>query len=265
MTMALEMLTVGPTSERPPLLFVHGSFCGAWIWAEHFLPYFAEAGWQCAAVSLRGHGGSDGRDALDSHSLADYTADVVEVAQSLGRAPVLIGHSLGGMVAQRAACRTGVAGLALLAAVGPGGIGSAFTHMSLRHPSLLWQLGRLQTLGPEAVDYEVVRRGLFSDDFPPEQAYAYVPRFQRESQLATNELLMPQWFHLMPRPAIPALVLGGSRDAFIPYGDLALAATYWAADMKVVDGMPHVMMLDTTWKQAADPLSGWLNQRFTGR
>ena len=58
--MALEVLTAGKPSDRPPLLFVHGSFCGAWIWAEHFLPFFAEAGWECCAVSLRGHGGSEG-------------------------------------------------------------------------------------------------------------------------------------------------------------------------------------------------------------
>lgn len=260
--MALEVLTAGSASERPPLLFVHGSFCGAWIWAEHFLPYFAEAGWQCAAVSLRGHGGSDGHDDLDGLGLSDYVADVLETAKGLGRPPVLIGHSLGGMVAQRAACRTKVAGVALLASVGPGGIGSAFTHMSLRHPDLLWQLGRLQTVGPGAVDYDVVRRGLFSADFPLERALSFVPRFQRESQRAANELLVPQWFHMMPRPSVPALVLGGNKDAFIPYGDLALAATYWAAEMKVLDGLPHVMMLDTTWEKAAKALAGWLDGRF---
>lgn len=260
--MALEVLSAGEPSSRPPLLFVHGSFCGAWVWAEHFLPYFAAAGWQCMALSLRGHGASDGRDGLDGFGLSDYVADVMEVMTGMDQPPVLIGHSLGGMIAQRAACRAKVAGLALLASVGPGGIGSAFTHMSLRHPDLLWQLGRLQTMGPGAVDYEVVRRGLFSDDFPAEQALAFVPRFQRESQRAANELLMPQWFHLMPRPAIPTLVVGGKRDAFIPYGDLALAATYWAAEMKVVDSLPHVMMLDTNWEKAAKPLAEWLGRHF---
>lgn len=260
--MVLEVLTAGTPSDRPPLLFVHGSFCGAWVWAEHFLPYFADAGWHCAAVSLRGHGGSPDRAALDGYRLGDYVTDVLEAAESLGRPPVIIGHSLGGMVAQRAVCRMRAAGLALLASVGPGGIGSSFTHMSLRHPDLLWQLGKMQAVGPEGVDYEVVRRGLFSADFPSEQALSFVPRFQRESQLAANELLMPQWFHLMPRPPIPALVLGGSRDAFIPYGDLALAATYWAAEMKVVDGLPHVLMLDNTWEQAASVLADWLNRRF---
>ena len=40
--------------QRPPLLFVHGSFHAAWCWREHFMPHFAAAGWDTLAVSLRG-------------------------------------------------------------------------------------------------------------------------------------------------------------------------------------------------------------------
>ena len=54
-----------------PLLFVHGAFTGAWCWDEHFLPFFAEAGYAAHAVSLSGHGRSRGRDRLDQLSIAD--------------------------------------------------------------------------------------------------------------------------------------------------------------------------------------------------
>jgi pimeloyl-ACP methyl ester carboxylesterase len=258
--MALEILWSGDDSERPPLLFVHGSYCGAWIWAEHFLPYFAAHGWRCAAPSLRGHGGSEGRQRLDSFGLGDYIDDVAEAVAQLPRPPVLIGHSLGGMVAQRFACRHPVAGLVMLASVGPNGLGAAFTHMALRHSDLLWQLGRLQTVGPEGVDYQVVRRGLFAEDFPAAEGDRFAPMFQRESQRAANELLLPQWFHLMPRPQVPALVVGGDHDAFIPYADLALAATYWGAEMTVLAGVSHVTMLDNTWEKTAAAILGWLQR-----
>jgi pimeloyl-ACP methyl ester carboxylesterase len=260
--MELEILKAGKASDKPPLLFVHGSYCGAWIWAEHFLPFFAEAGWQCMAVSLSGHGLSGGGNQLDSFGLGDYVADVAKAAESLGRPPVVIGHSLGGMVAQRYACRNRAAGLIMLASVGPAGVGAAFTHMALRHPDLLWQLGRLQTVGPDGIDFDVVRRKLFSQDFPIDLARRYIPLFQRESQQAANELLLPQWFNLMPRPSMPALVLGGDEDAFIPYSDLALAATYWGAEMSVLHGTPHVMMLDTTWEKTAGAMLEWLVSRF---
>jgi len=44
----------GQGTQRPPLLFVHGSFHAAWCWREHFMPHFAAAGWVTLAVSLRG-------------------------------------------------------------------------------------------------------------------------------------------------------------------------------------------------------------------
>src|ERR1700756_2747040 len=38
-----------------PLLFVHGGWHGAWCWDDHFLDFFAAAGYRAVALSLRGH------------------------------------------------------------------------------------------------------------------------------------------------------------------------------------------------------------------
>jgi pimeloyl-ACP methyl ester carboxylesterase len=261
----LEILRAGSPSNRPPLVFVHGSFCGAWIWSEHFLPFFAERGWRCVAVSLRGHGGSAGRDQLDSFGITDYVADVGQAAAEMESQPVIIGHSLGGMVAQRFVKRHGASGLVMLASVGPGGLGGSLAHMTTLHPDLLWELGRLQTLGPEAANYEIIRRGLFSAGFPAELAWRYARLFQRESQRASQELLLPQWFNLMARPSLPALVLGGAGDAFIPYTDLVASSALWSAQLKVLDDLPHVMMLDSAWRKAAEALNAWLEATFAKR
>lgn len=42
------------SGRKPPLVFVHGSFHAAWCWAEHWLPFFSEASYDCYAVSLLG-------------------------------------------------------------------------------------------------------------------------------------------------------------------------------------------------------------------
>lgn len=42
------------SEKRPPLVFVHGSYHAAWCWAEHWLPFFADSGFDCYAVSLLG-------------------------------------------------------------------------------------------------------------------------------------------------------------------------------------------------------------------
>ncbi|HXP97654.1 MAG TPA: alpha/beta fold hydrolase, partial [Telmatospirillum sp.] len=94
--MQLEVLHVPAIQAdpaHPPILFVHGSYCGAWIWAEKFMPYFASRGFSCHAMSLRGHGGSEGD--LAWASVSDYIDDVATVAADLGGMPIVIGHSMG--------------------------------------------------------------------------------------------------------------------------------------------------------------------------
>lgn len=62
--------TRGPT--RHPILFIHGWWGGAWIWADRFMPFFASPGYRCLAVNLRGNHGSGavpdpGRISFDDH------------------------------------------------------------------------------------------------------------------------------------------------------------------------------------------------------
>ncbi len=64
------------------------------------MPYFAERGIETYAVSLRAHGGSDGAES-DAYSMADQLDDISSLVSSLPAPPVLVGHSLGGVIAQR--------------------------------------------------------------------------------------------------------------------------------------------------------------------
>ncbi|KAH8897723.1 alpha/beta-hydrolase [Thozetella sp. PMI_491] len=107
----LELLHVVPLSSeppRPPLLFVHGSFCSARDYM-FLLPYLARHGFPAYAVSLRGHGGSQaqgwfGRMVLTGFDswAADVKAalDYVTAAHPESPPAVLGGHSLGGGLVQ---------------------------------------------------------------------------------------------------------------------------------------------------------------------
>ena len=72
---------------------------------EHFLPYFASKGYDAHAMSFRGHGESDYVSG-ETGTFADHIDDIASVINSLPRPPVLIAHSLGGIVAQRYAIHT---------------------------------------------------------------------------------------------------------------------------------------------------------------
>jgi len=260
--MSLEIFRAGEPSARPPLLFVHGSFCGAWVWAEHFLPFFAQAGWQCLAVSLRGHGKSEGRRQLDSFGIADYVNDLAAAAAEFESPPVVIGHSMGGLVAQRFVLTNKAAGLALMAPASLSGLGGSLMAMSLGRPHLMRALGRVQTGGMEPEDFEAIRRSLFSKAFPADVALRYMPLFQRESMRANMELMAPQWLYLMARPSLPTLAIGGRNDDFVPAADVRTTGMVWDAETHILDDLPHAMMLDTPWRVPAGILADWLGRRF---
>ena len=101
--MHLEVVTYEPKTgtRSTPLLFVHGAWHGAWCWAEYFLPYFAEHGYTSHALDLRGHGKSEGANRLRWTGITHYVSDVEHVVDQLDKAPVLIGHSMGGLVVQK--------------------------------------------------------------------------------------------------------------------------------------------------------------------
>ena len=85
---------------RRPLLLVHG-FTGA---KEDFTPWLdrlADAGWHAVAPDLRGHGASSKPAADAAYSFEILADDVLRLADALGWEQfVLLGHSMGGMVAQ---------------------------------------------------------------------------------------------------------------------------------------------------------------------
>jgi pimeloyl-ACP methyl ester carboxylesterase len=83
-----------------PLLLLHG-FTGAKEDFADWLDAFAAEGWWVVAPDLRGHGASDQPPGEADYSLATFAADAWALADGLGWDRfALLGHSMGGMVAQ---------------------------------------------------------------------------------------------------------------------------------------------------------------------
>ena len=263
--MKLETLTLRPERPNgaPPLLFIHGSFCGAWIWAEHFMPYFAAHGWECHALSLRGHGESSGNESLPWWSLEDYVQDVTDVIAKMERPPILIGHSMGGMIAQIYTQTHVVPGMVLLASVPAEGLTTCAWHMMFQAPEMLMQIGMMPFFGIESVSPNVMHRTFFSDATPHEEVSHFMLLMQQESQRVTADLLQP--------PLIPGkckaehrLVVAGGKDRMVSVGGLSRTAEYYDAELIVDPVLPHGLMLDHSWQRAADHVLDWLDHIFLG-
>lgn len=87
----------------PPVVMIHGWCCDHTFFAPQ-AAHFAEAGHTVVALDLRGHGRSD--KPQTSYTIDAFADDVLWVCGELGLSrPILIGHSMGGIVAFDAACR----------------------------------------------------------------------------------------------------------------------------------------------------------------
>ena len=82
-----------PAAE--PILFAHGGGQTRHAWGQT-ARLLAEQGFYTLALDLRGHGDSSW-DPGEDYSFQDYAADLQSVADQLGRKPMAVGASLGGI------------------------------------------------------------------------------------------------------------------------------------------------------------------------
>lgn len=101
--------------EDWPVLFLHGGGQTRHAWGRT-AQTVADRGWRTVTLDLRGHGDSQWAPDGD-YSFTSFCADTVAVADQLGRPPVIVGASLGGvsgMLAEGTSDRTVSAGLVLV-------------------------------------------------------------------------------------------------------------------------------------------------------
>jgi pimeloyl-ACP methyl ester carboxylesterase len=108
-------------AETKHVVLIHGSFSRG----EQLAPAraaFEERGYTAHTPTLRHHElpSHEGAMKIAPLSLRDYTDELVAFANSLDSPPLLVGHSLGGLLAQLVAARTRHAGL-VAACPRPGG------------------------------------------------------------------------------------------------------------------------------------------------
>jgi non-heme chloroperoxidase len=245
-------------SDKPPILFLHGAFGGPEVWTRFITPWFAARGHQVAAPRL------STPLAARPARLRDYVARAAAAADALGAPPVVIGHSLGGLVAQHLAVRRRLAGLVLVASPGPAGLAPSLWQLSSRAPDVLATLIAAQAGAGGRVGLEAVRRALFTETTPLEWVAEVAFRPGPESPLALLDGLtwdLPAWF-LVRRARVLAVL--GDSDAFVPITDLWATALVYGAEIEVLRGSGHGLPLDPHWKSLAWRINAWLDERRIG-
>lgn len=257
----LEVIERGSASSSHPvpLLFVHGAWHAAWVWDEHFLGYFADRGYRAAAVSFRGHGNSPTSKRLRDLSFADYVDDVATAARGLPAPPVVIGHSMGGVIVQKYLESHAAPAGVLMCSMPPQGYLRSGMRWLRRHP---WHFTKL-TISGESLPYvstpQLARERFFSPDTPEDLVRRYAARLQEESSRSGLDGLLK-----LPKPdrvTAPLLVMGALEDGAVTPEEVRATARAYRTEPVFFPGMGHNLMLEPDWETVAHRIDDWLVTR----
>jgi pimeloyl-ACP methyl ester carboxylesterase len=257
----LELIDKGSSAHThpTPLLFVHGGWHAAWCWDEHFLGFFADAGYRAVALSLRAHGGSTTTKPLSKCSIADYVEDVHSVADGLPTAPVLIGHSMGGFVVQKCLDDRGAPAAVLMASMPSRTARRAAVAVRImrRHPLIAVRANTVGSTADLVNTPRLARDHFFSAHTPESVVESCAARLQAESWGAPGLSV-----RLKPaRVTAPILVLGAEDDKAVSTGDVRATARRYRVHAEFFPGMGHNMMLEPGWPDVAERIHSWLTSQ----
>jgi pimeloyl-ACP methyl ester carboxylesterase len=231
---------------------------------------FSAHGHDAHAPDLRHHHEAplNGRDlkALALTSMRDYAADVSALIETLPEKPVLVGHSMGGLIAQMLAAKGLASSLVLIAPSAPWGlIPSQWEQYA--SPFGLYLMAGAYWERAIAPTYEIAAERAL-DRLSPEEQAQHFARFVPESGRAVFEIL--QWWLDHKRatdvPArdvtCPVLCIAGGRDRVNPPETVKrIAARYKEnATYKEYPEMSHWLIGEPGWEAVADDTLAWLKR-----
>ena len=256
-------------AARKNVVMIHGAFCGAWAfdsWAERF----EEAGYRVHVPQLRHHEeDTKPHPDLGETSLTDYAEDLEALLDTIGEPAVLVGHSMGGLLAQMLAARGRASALILLAPSAPWGVlpSTPFEIVSAQALYLAGDFWR-KPLKPE----RWIASANALDRLDEETHDMVLSRLVPESGRATFEIL--HWPFDLKRASYvdaravtcPILCFSGSADRINPPDTVRRVAQRYRGRVQYreVKDASHWPMAEPGWEKVADHALFWLERIGTG-
>ena len=228
---------------------MHGGswYLRTWLYAA------AQAGWDAWALNLRGHHGSRPVPDMGRVSVLEYVEDVHDCLRTF-REAVVIGHSMGGLVAQKVAEGGRVRAAVFATSAAPKGIRIVTWPVLARMPRYAGPIFASRPFSISAGD----AAALLGNRLTPElQAWAY-PRMVPESGRAAREMALGSIAVDPTGIRCPTLVLGAEHDRITPTSvQRKLAARYGSQYLEAA-GHAHLLMLEPGWERPFAGVLEWL-------
>ncbi len=247
------------------IVMIHG------MWGSHhnwdlYKTFFEQRGYTCVVPDLRHHEGEPGDPVpagLGDTSLEDYTDDLEALIRSLPEPPVIMGHSMGGLLAQKLAERGLGCAAVLVTPASPAGI-NALKYSVIRS-TLSIQMRWAFWEKPMKLSFGEACYGILNRLPPAEQRKAY-DTFLHESGRAAFEIGF--WpidsgrasSVLESKVKIPLLVIGAVEDRMTPAVVVKKVAEKYASVATYMEfgAHSHWILEEPGWEEVAGSIEGWI-------
>ncbi len=259
--MKLELITLKKDSSRnQSILFIHGMYHAAWCYEEYFMPYFADLGYDCYALSLQNHGNSDSKKPFWKVRIKDYVEDVKKTVEKIGGNPILIGHSMGGFILQKYLEKYNALAVVLLASVPPKGIIGSTLSVIKNYPFSFLKANLTINLYHIIANKKSAKKLFLPLDLSEEKLDEYHSKLDNEAYLAYLDMLildLPKTKKINPENI---LIIGAEKDNINSLSDVKNIAKTYKTTYKIIPNASHDIMLDPNWLIAAKEISNWLDK-----
>jgi pimeloyl-ACP methyl ester carboxylesterase len=220
---------------------------------DSWVSWFSAAGFDACAVSRRGR---LGQPPLKSRGVtfSEFLDDTRNAALELPHPLLLVGHSLGGILALKAAELRACEALVLLAPVPPRGI---LPLVRLRE--LPPQLAQLTTVLTGRTFHPSLQQAtaMFMGRIPARKRWDLYRRYTPDSGLALRSTYIPGIPVDRARLMMPLLCLAGEEDATIPPRSVALVAKRYGGEFQCLPGHAHELVAEPGWEEVAATIAAW--------
>ena len=238
--------------DRPLLLLMHGAFSTH----EPFRPWlriFATHGWRAVAVARRGRLGLGPAKAAGLQ-FSDYLEDSRRVIEALGEPPVLIGHSLGGLIAQKLAEEGRCAAAVLLAPAPPRTLVPSLNAIRALAPLVPGMLiGK--PVDPRASICEQIALNRVS----PSERKRICEGLVHESGIVFREMILGKVRVDATKVRCPIRVIAASEDRVIPPWLAAWTAEQYRAEFVMHENYGHWLIEEPDTEAIASDIIRWLD------
>jgi len=243
---------------RPTLVFIHGVYHGSWAFEEFRKP-FVDTGYPVALVDLRRHEGEPRAIERSHIGLDTHTDDIGRALDRIAGPKVLVGHSLGALLAMSLATRTDVAGNVLIAPPTPGAVRAALAVLFFRFPL---RAARFMLLGRPSALYHhgpFIDRYLLSEHTrgPVREAAHRAITSRHEPHSVFLDAMTLRFPNRDKQP--PTLILIGERDPTVTPRIGQRLRSMTGGDLVVIPRAGHDIMLEPGGPIAFNTISNWLD------